>query len=196
MELEAQAAQKLGIPSELFGVTELPFPVKTALRFSGQAQFDPIKFLAAVSKDLVVYEHTPVLEIKGNRLTIPGGIVTANQVVMATHFPFVNAPGYYFMRMHQERSYVLALENAPKLHGMYYCAEEGGYSFRSAGEYPAAGRRGTPYRRKQGGGVLRRFTQRGQAVLPRQPGGVRLVGPGLHARRRRSPDRAFFLRNT
>lgn len=135
VELEAQAAQKLGIPSELFGVTELPFPVKTALRFSGQAQFDPIKFLAAVSKDLVVYEHTPVLEIKGNRLTIPGGIVTANQVVMATHFPFVNAPGYYFMRMHQERSYVLALENAPKLHGMYYCAEEGGYSFRSAGEY-------------------------------------------------------------
>ena len=32
---------------------------------------------------------------------------------MATHFPFINRHGLYFMKLYQSRSYVLALENAP-----------------------------------------------------------------------------------
>ena len=47
------------------------------------------------------------------------GAVTADQIVFATHYPFVNFPGLYFTRMHQERSYVLALENAGNIEGVY-----------------------------------------------------------------------------
>ena len=36
------------------------------------------------------------------------------------------------MRMHQERSYVLALENTPELDGMYYSIDPGGFSMRNA----------------------------------------------------------------
>src|SRR5690606_25855040 len=43
--------------------------------------------------------------------------------------------GYYFLRQHQERSYVLALENAPDLQGMYYGIEPEGLSFRNSGPY-------------------------------------------------------------
>ena len=40
----------------------------------------------------------------------------------------MNEPGYYFMKMHQERSYVIAIED---VEGMYIDEEKGGYSFRN-----------------------------------------------------------------
>ena len=43
----------------------------------------------------------------------------------------MNAPGYYFMKMHQERSYVLALENTSEIDGMYIDINKEGYSFRT-----------------------------------------------------------------
>ena len=39
----------------------------------------------------------------------------------------------YFTRMHQERSYVIALENAARMDGMWIGAEQGAYSFRNYG---------------------------------------------------------------
>jgi Rieske Fe-S protein len=57
--------------------------------------------------------------------------IAANEIIVATHYPFLNTPGYYFMRMHQERSYVLALENAQDLNGMYKGIDKNSYSFRN-----------------------------------------------------------------
>ena len=61
------------------------------------------------------------------------GTVTAEKIVFACHYPFVNFPGLYFARMHQERSYVLALENAPMTDGMWVFADGASnpYSFRT-----------------------------------------------------------------
>lgn len=84
---------------------------------------------------MTVYEQTLVLRVDGGRVETDRGTVRARHVVFACHFPFVNAPGYYFARMHQERSYVLALKNAPQLDGMYYGVDPEGLSFRNAGEY-------------------------------------------------------------
>ena len=56
-------------------------------------------------------------------------------IIVATHYPLLNIPGFYFVRQHQERSYVLALEGEKvpgKLSAMYYGIDEGGLSFRSA----------------------------------------------------------------
>ena len=41
----------------------------------------------------------------------------------------------YFTRMHQSRSYVVAVKNAPALKSMYYCVDKGGLSFRSFRDY-------------------------------------------------------------
>ena len=73
-----------------------------------------------------------VLEAEGDRLHTAGGTVRAERIIFACHFPFVNAPGYYFLRMHQERSYVLALSGAPRVPGMYYSVDPGGLSLRPA----------------------------------------------------------------
>lgn len=132
---ELDAARTLKIEAELTTKTGLPFPVKSALRFADQAQFNPSKFLKAISADLTIYEHTMAREIQGDVVITDHGRVTADQIVIASHFPFLNVPGWYFARMHQERSYVLALENAAQVDGMYLSIDtNNAYSFRNYGD--------------------------------------------------------------
>ena len=135
LKREMEAARQAGIDASFHETTALPFSVKGAVRFGGQAQFHPLQFLDAITKDLTIYENTRVQTVEDNQVITPKGTVTAEHIVFATHFPFINVPGYYFMRMHQERSYVLALSEAPQLHGMYLGIDENeGYSFRNAGD--------------------------------------------------------------
>lgn len=134
---EMRAAKLLHISAELTKDTELPFQPEEALRMDGQACFHPLSFLNRIAGEVTVYEHSKVITVEevsgGTKLQCPKGSVTAKKVVFATHYPFLNVPGFYFMRMHQERSYVLALENVAAMQGMYYGVDEGGLSFRSAG---------------------------------------------------------------
>ncbi len=128
---EAEAAKKLGIDAEFVQEANLPFKINGALKFNNQAQFNPLKFLKDISNELVIYENTRALEIKENLVVTSGGNISAKNIVVATHYPIMNAPGYYFMKMHQERSYVLALENTNKIDGMYIDLNKEGYSFRT-----------------------------------------------------------------
>ncbi|EOU2021145.1 FAD-dependent oxidoreductase [Clostridium perfringens] len=128
---EVEAAKNLGIDAEFVQEANLPFKIKGAVKFNNQAQFNPLKFLRGISNELVIYENTRALEIKENLVVTSGGNITANNIVVATHYPIMNAPGYYFMKMHQERSYVLALENTSEIDGMYIDLNKEGYSFRT-----------------------------------------------------------------
>ncbi|EHK2441228.1 FAD-dependent oxidoreductase [Clostridium perfringens] len=128
---EVEAAKNLGIDAEFVQEANLPFKIKGAVKFNNQAQFNPLKFLRGISNELVIYENTRALEIKENLVVTSGGNITANNIVVATHYPIMNAPGYYFMKMHQERSYVLALENTSEIDGMYIDINKEGYSFRT-----------------------------------------------------------------
>ena len=130
---EFEAARKLGIDADYGTKTELPFPVMSALRFSHQARFHPLKFLHAIAQPLEIYGQTRVQAAEGNRLTTNHGVVTARKIVFACHYPFLNMPGFYFMRMHQERSYVIALENAAQYEGMYLGVDQDGLSIRMQG---------------------------------------------------------------
>lgn len=129
---EAQTAAQLGIDARFTEDTELPFSVTGAVRFDHQACFHPLQFLLAVSEGLEIYENTRVLGVEGDTLRTPRGTVRAEHVVFAAHYPFVNVPGWYFMRMHQERSYVLALECDFMPDGLYYGVDRSGLSFRTA----------------------------------------------------------------
>lgn len=138
LKQEAEAAKTVGLPAEYVEgdkITELPFSVAGAVRFDNQAQFHPLKFIQAIAPKLRIYEHTNVLEVDDYIVTTNRGVIVADNIVFATHYPFVNRPGYYFLRQHQSRSYVLALEGkgVPKeLSGMYYGIDKGGISLRSA----------------------------------------------------------------
>ncbi len=127
---EGAAAQKVGIPCRLTTKTELPFSVRAALVFDNQAEFNPLEFLCAIADELNIYEHTQATKIVDNVVYTNRGAVTAQNIVLACHYPFVNFPGMYFMRMSQERSYVVSSEYDKELNGMYIDAD-GGLSVRS-----------------------------------------------------------------
>ncbi len=141
IRMEVEAAKKLGLPAEFTKDTTLPFPVKAAIRFDRQAQFHPLKFLDAVAKQLTIYENTRVTEVKSNgTILTEKGSVRAKSVVVATHYPFINTPGYYFLRLHQERYYLSALEGCytgsnKRLDGMYLDADPQGFSLRNYKDY-------------------------------------------------------------
>lgn len=138
LKKEAKAAKALGIDAEYIRgdkITELPFGVMGVVRFDGQAQFHPLEFIQGIAPKLTIYEHTKVLEVDEHFVITDKHVVVADNVIFATHYPFPIVPGYYFLRQHQSRSYVLALEgkDVPKdLNGMYLGIDRDGLSFRCA----------------------------------------------------------------
>ncbi|MBE6548190.1 MAG: FAD-dependent oxidoreductase [Ruminococcaceae bacterium] len=128
---EAAALAQLGIKASTTDVSYLPIGQALAVCVKKQAQFNPLKFLFGISKDLPIYEHTKVLEISKNKAITHGGTITFNKVIIATHFPIINKHGGYFLKMYQHRSYVLALENAQKVDGIYVDESLTGLSFRN-----------------------------------------------------------------
>ncbi len=134
---EVEAANKLGLSATFTKETTLPFQVKAAIRFDHQAQFHPLKFLDAVAEKLTIYENTRVTEIhKDGLVKTDKGSVKAKKVVIATHYPFINVPGYYFFKLHQERYYLSAIEGGDAdsrthMDGMYLDADPDGFSLRN-----------------------------------------------------------------
>lgn len=131
IELELRALDELGFSAQFERELPLPFSSACAVKFTGQAQFNPLKFIAAIAPGLNIYENTPVTELKKLTAVTPGGTIRAKSIIVATHFPFINKHGSYFLKLYQHRSYVIGLENAPCLGGMYVDAQEGGMSFRN-----------------------------------------------------------------
>lgn len=131
---ETQAAALLGINARFVTDAPLPFAIQGAEMFPGQAQFHPLVFLRAVAQQVRVFEHTQVRHVYDNRVETDNGVVTAKKIIFCTHYPFINFPGCYFLKMHQERSYVLALENAGQVEGMYIACDGDGLSLRNEGD--------------------------------------------------------------
>ena len=151
LEREVKALKQLGFPAEYVRSPALPLQTAGAVRFPGQAQFHPLKFLSAIAEGLPIHEHTKVLELMPGGAKTHGGTVRAKHIVIATHFPVLNKHGSYFVKLYQGRSYVLALENAPKIDGMYVSDSDKGMSFRPYGDLLLLG--GGGHRTgKQGGG--------------------------------------------
>ena len=150
LDRELEALDKLGFRAEFAADIPLPFPTAGAIKFPCQAQFHPLKFLSAISKNLRIFEHTKVLELGPGKAITDGGNISACKIIVATHFPLLNKHGGYFLKLYQHRSYVLALENASDVHGMYVDENERGLSFRNYGGQLLLG--GGSHRTGKGGG--------------------------------------------
>ena len=146
-----EALRKIGFQAEFCEGLPLPLETAGAVKFPRQAQFHPLKFLAAISQGLHLYEHTFVREMIGNTAVTDHCKIYADQVITATHFPFINKHGSYFLKMYQHRSYVIALKDAQDVDGMYVDESHTGLSFRNYGDLLLLG--GGGHRTgKQGGG--------------------------------------------
>ena len=131
VKAEYHAAKEAGLPAYLTDETPLPFSVKMAMVFTDQARFHPLKFLYALADNIKVYENTRVLTVEDHVVKTENGEVRANHIVFACHYPFINVPGFYFAKQHQARSYAVALAHAPILEGIFFSADQNGFSLRN-----------------------------------------------------------------
>ncbi|MCL2697355.1 MAG: FAD-dependent oxidoreductase [Oscillospiraceae bacterium] len=161
IEHEVRAVNHLGFEASFEERIPLPFRTAGAVKFGGQAQFNPLQFLYSIAQGLNIYENTFVKELVGNVAVTGKGAIKADKIIVATHFPFLNKHGSYFLKMYQHRSYAIALENAADVDGMYLQETKDGMSFRNYGELLIIG--GGDHRTGHKGGkyhVLRGFAKR------------------------------------
>lgn len=132
---EVQAANQLGLASEIIYNSPLPFPIKAGIRNYYSAQFNPLQFIQHLAKELTIYEHTKVLQIKGGTIITNNGTVTADHIIVASHYPIKDVPGFYFPRLTQSRSFLIAIQHKQKLDGMYLDEAQSGMTLRSYDNY-------------------------------------------------------------
>lgn len=135
LEKEINSLSKIGYKADFKNNLPLPFETVGAVKFSNQAQFNPLKFVSELCKDLNIFENTFIYEIRDNRALTDSGEINAKKIIVTTHFPFINKHGSYFLKLYQHRSYAIALENSPQINGMYVDENKKGMSFRNYGKY-------------------------------------------------------------
>ena len=164
LEKELHALNQLGYTADYVGNLPLPLSNIGAVRFENQAQFHPLKFLAEISKGLSIYEHTKVKELMPNTAITEHGRITAQNIIVTTHFPFLNKHGSYFLKMYQHRSYVIAYENAADVKGMYVDENDKGFSFRNYDKHLLIG--GGDHRTGKNGGNWKEISEFATAHYP------------------------------
>ncbi len=131
IENEMKALDQIGFDALFTEETELPFKIAGAVCFENQVQFNPLKFISEICHNLDIYENTFVYELLPNKAITKNFTIKYDAAIVATHFPFINKHGSYFLKLYQERSYVSAFKNAQTLNGMYLDESKDGFSFRS-----------------------------------------------------------------
>ena len=104
--------------------------------------FNVRKYLKQIVKSIVknngeIYEKTKVISVKKDIdqyiCYTEKACVKAKYVVIATNYPIINIPGFYFLKMYQEKSYIIGIEIKEELfEGMYISSENPTISFRIA----------------------------------------------------------------
>ena len=133
IEQEMDIYERIGVPARLTKDVPLPFPVREALVLEDQAYFHPLKYLYALADALVgmgapVYEKSRAMDIErssdGVLVRTERGTIRAKAAVLATGYPLVEYPGLFFLRLHQERSYLMAARMPIQTGGMGITAGE------------------------------------------------------------------------
>ncbi|MBR6772861.1 MAG: FAD-dependent oxidoreductase [Clostridia bacterium] len=131
IEDEITALNSIGIKAEFSETPSIPVKTEGAVLVRDQAQFQPLKFLFELAKDLPIFEHTKVKELGANKAVTGKGEIRFKKLIIATHFPILNKHGLYPLKLCQHRSYVIALRGAQDVNGIYVDESDRGLSFRN-----------------------------------------------------------------
>ena len=126
----------------------IPLPtnnILASIEFPNQAQFHPRKYAKGLCKSIlsnggIIYENSPVLDVSKNddiySIKVKNHTVSSKYVILATRYPFINFPGFYFLKMYQSISYCASYEisNDKVFEGMYINAEQPSLSARIAND--------------------------------------------------------------
>lgn len=134
IENEIEAYRAIGIPFDIVTQTPLPLNIYKAIRLDNQGQINPLELLFKISENLNIREKTKLINLDDTSAETDCGRIKYKRAVFTTHFPILNKHGLFSLKMYQDRSYVIALENAQDVDGMYIDASGKGLSFRNYGK--------------------------------------------------------------
>lgn len=144
IEQEADIVNSLGFKANIKSTLPLPFKVASSIEFPNQAQFHPRKYMLGLYNSIIdnkslIFSHTTAVDVRKDGLFYDTFTtthkITSKHVVLASHYPFINIPGFYFTKMYQSTSYALVVETKQKLfEGMYINIKEPIFSFRTIKE--------------------------------------------------------------
>lgn len=139
---EVSDVNSLGLNAQFVTQTLLPFNICGAIMFPNQAQFHPRKYMLGLCNCVFqnssqIYTNTLVYDVKNKNdyyeTYTKDYTVKSKYVVLASHYPFINFPGFYFTKMYQETSYIIGVDTKTGfLDGMYITSSDPTFSFRSA----------------------------------------------------------------
>ena len=134
---EYDALMKIGAKPKLIKNLQKFNFCADAVMVKNQAVFHPIKFLEALPKNFEIIENTRIKKIdtKLNLLFSEKGSIFAKKIIIATNFPIINIPGWYFLRMYKSTSYAVALKINQYINEIYQSTEENGLTFRGYKDY-------------------------------------------------------------
>lgn len=122
---EAEALRRAGAAAKAHTSGSAPLPAERILTLRDMACLNPMKYYRclverALSLGLVIYEHSRVTELETNLARTALGQVKAPYVVIATGYPLVNVPGWYFLRLRQRRRGLFGVPSCTPADGMFY----------------------------------------------------------------------------
>lgn len=140
---EIKILEKLNYNARFLDKISLPISnIKGAIEFHHQAQFNPIKYADGLCEYItnhngLIFENSKVVKMKKteNKYNIYSNekIINAKYVIIATRYPIINFPGFHFIKMYSEASYLIAVDTSSSLFkGMYINSDQPTYSFRTA----------------------------------------------------------------
>ena len=116
---EAALAERLGLPASFTTDVPLPFAVRGAVRFDGQAQLHALRYVQGLARAVdgngsFVFEETAATGYRDGAPAVvetDRGTVRAKDIIVATNLPFGDG-GHYAERCYAHRSYVVAARSA------------------------------------------------------------------------------------
>lgn len=133
LEREAEAIARAGMNVVRETSLPLPFPIRSAIRVDGQAQFNPLAYVKGLAGSIQsdtcrIYERTKVTEFDEDNPTVvhtSHGVVRAKKVIMATHTPKGVRFVHTLMGAHREYGIAVRLNGGYPPGGIFWSTEQG-----------------------------------------------------------------------
>lgn len=135
---EAATAAAFGLPASFVTDLGLPFPIKGAVKFAGQARFNVQKYLLGLAAAVhgsgsYVFENSNVISFKDGspaRIKTKEGQVTAKNIIVATKMPSAPLAARIACAImeYPTTSYIVAGHYTGDLDGMYISPDKNHYS--------------------------------------------------------------------
>lgn len=135
---EVTISKKLGLPASFTTDAPLPFAIKGAVKFTGQAKMNAQKYVLGLAAKIhgngsAIYEHSNAIRIQDGA---PGFIKTkqatiyANHIIVATSVPTLPliARGSYCLYEYPTESYIVTGPTQKNIRGMYISPDTQHYS--------------------------------------------------------------------